>query len=847
MKIIYSVLLTIIATTFSISNLYAVRATPYPINFTQQDGTEHSIYLRGNEYFHYKTTLDGYVLTTDAKGILTYADMDSNGNMINTNVKASNIEKRSAKEREILLKLKPNIYLNKKPVPNRVLKVRSANTETSIQTSYPLTGAPKSLVILVNFTDKSFVTSNPKAAFTNLLNQDGYSTNGGTGSANNYFKDNSMRVFDPDFDVVGPYILPKNMAYYGANDASENDTNPQQMVIDACTQAAANGVDFSQYDTDHDGVVDNVFIYYAGYNEAEGGPANSVWPHRWSLVNNNTRFNGVSIFDYACTSELRGSFGSSMCGIGTFCHEFGHVLGLDDMYVTDSSIPDHYTLSSWDIMDYGPYLNSGRTPPNYSSYERFYLDWLKPIELKVPQQVTLDTLATSNKAYLISQYGNHNFRGSNPNPVEFFMLENRQLKGWDTYLPGHGMLVSHIYYNSGTWAANTPNNDPKAMGVDIIEADGIGSNSTMSGDPFPGKSNVRSFLPTLRSGTIIYKPISEIDEINGKIIFNFMGGTPPVFVTPPVANNPKNISLEQFDANWNIVPKASGYYLTVYNVSSGNSEQTQGFRNGLKAPIGWSITATGTTNSTVYSGDSIPAIQLKNTGEYIQTEQYVLQLSGISFYIRSLGENNGLLYVDAFDSTKWKKIDSIQISSSLTAIKEYTFNANENYIQYRLTYKKGNIANGSVIIDDMTAKFAKKLEFNAQNMWVTSNSKIIYNIVPERDYFYKVKASDITLYQDGTIKYENVTNFSNIIHFQLSSDSIAQFTNKNKSIMFYWDTNGIALVQLPDINSVVRIYNSIGQLIQTIEPTSLTVPVKNLKKGQLYIIQAGKNSIKIIY
>ena len=102
------------------------------------------------------------------------------------------------------------------------------------------------------------------------------------------------------------------MSYYGGNDSDGNDKNPRQMVIDACTQAFNNGVDFAQYDTDNDGYVDNVFIYYAGYNEAEGASANTVWPHRWTLANANTTFNGKIVYDYACTSELKGKSGTNM-------------------------------------------------------------------------------------------------------------------------------------------------------------------------------------------------------------------------------------------------------------------------------------------------------------------------------------------------------------------------------------------------------------------------------------------------------------------------------------------------------------------------------------------------------
>ena len=453
MKTVRSIIFTLLILLFIQPTIKAVPAYPFPIKITQPDGSIITIRLRGDESFHYKSTLDGYPLIPNDKGILTYAQQDSNGYLVSTNVKASEINTRSAEEKKLIGGLKTSITKRQTAVSTRFLAPAASSTSSGsvIQKAYPLSGTPKSLVILVNFSDKSFVTSTPQTAFTNLLNQDGYSTNSGTGSANNYFKDNSMGVFNPQFDVVGPFTLPNNMAFYGANTGGTagNDTNPQQMVVDACTLAAASGVDFSKYDTDGNGVVDNVFIYYAGYNEAEGGLANSIWPHRYGIypksmygINGNypgtiasVTFNGKRVEGYACTSELRGNSGFNMCGIGTFCHEFGHVLGLDDMYVTDATIPDHYTLSYWDIMDAGPYLNSGRTPPSYSAYERFYLNWMTPNELKTAQIVTLDTLTKSNKAYLISQTGNHNLNGANPNQLEFFLLENRKNKGWDTYLP----------------------------------------------------------------------------------------------------------------------------------------------------------------------------------------------------------------------------------------------------------------------------------------------------------------------------------------------------------------------------------------------------------------------------
>lgn len=503
-------------------NVSAIKATPHPISIIQPDGQSITIRLNGDESYHYYTTEDGYMIRKNTKGFFVYSAIEAE------EIVARNAATRSARVKVLLQSAaETNATIIQK---NRVAGLDKAQKRANraVNNSFPLTGSPKSLVILVNFADKSYITPNPATAFSNLLNEQNYSTNGGTGSARDYFTASSNGQFSPNFDVVGPYNLPQSMAYYGGN-VNDQDRNPRQMVIDACNLANLDGLDFTQYDTDNDGFVDNVFIYYAGYNEAEYGPEDSVWPHRWSLANSNTKFNGKSIFDYACTSELRGSTGTNMCGIGTFAHEFGHVLGLPDYYATDGA--EHHTLDNWNIMDAGAYLNNGRTPPTYSAYDRFYLGWLQPTELKDPQAVTLEPLQTSNKAYLITQNGNHNLNGLNPSPKEFFVLENRQKTGWDAYLPGKGMLITRINYYSITWNNNGPNNNPNSMGVDIMEADGLATRQSKDGDPFPGTSNITFYNPTLRNGTNINKPITLIQEQNGIISFNFMGGAPTPGIT----------------------------------------------------------------------------------------------------------------------------------------------------------------------------------------------------------------------------------------------------------------------------------------------------------------------------
>ncbi|MDR2824682.1 MAG: M6 family metalloprotease domain-containing protein, partial [Prevotellaceae bacterium] len=397
--------------------------------------------------------------------------------------------------------------------------------------STAIAGTIKALVILVNFSDKQFVVPNAQQVFSNLLNQHNYiATNGAVGSVRDYFIDNSFGTFQPQFDVYGPYNLPDTMGYYGRNmqGSTGYDQNPDIMVQQACALAYANGVNFSQYDSNGDGVVDQVFVYYAGNNEAEGGPANTIWPHRHQVYYYvGSGANRMLISDYACSSELRstGTTSNFMCGIGTFTHEFGHILGLPDFYATNNAM--HHTLNYWDIMDIGCYLNNGFTPAAYSSYERFFLGWLTPRVLDAPENAQLNPLNTSNEALMVTATNTSNLNGTNPNPRLFYMLENRQKTGWDSFLPGHGLLLTKINYNAGKWANNSVNNTSSSMGVDIIEADGLANDNpnTLSGDPFPGTTNVRAY--NIVFDDVTTRSLSEINETNNIITFKFMGGTTP--------------------------------------------------------------------------------------------------------------------------------------------------------------------------------------------------------------------------------------------------------------------------------------------------------------------------------
>ena len=466
---------------------WAVPARKTGIVVTQPDGSEVTVYQHGDEHFHWHTNEKGEWIELDENGFYHVTE-------------ALSVEQIEAK--------------------------RMASSKRAALAAYPLNVAPRGLVILVNFSDVAFETE--KAEMDSMLIGENYTRNysysykgktysvNSKGSARQYFQDASNGQYNPQFDVIGPVTVSNNVSYYGKNDSYGNDMYADKMVSEACKLADTEfDVDFTQYDNDNDGYVDFVFVIYAGYGEADGGASTTIWPHSWNLLSAGTqcKVDGKTVDLYACGNELD-FYSKKHTGIGTFCHEFSHVLGLPDLYVTNTS--SHTTMNEWDIMDYGPYNNEGNTPPSFSAYERFFMGWLQPRLITEPENIQLNDLQTSNEALLISTTDEHNLIGNNPDPTTFYIVENRQQKSWDEHLPGHGMMLTKIQYSYSRWAQNTVNNSSSKMGVDLIEANGKTSNQGKATDLFPAGAS--QYL------AIADHAIEAIEEENGVIKFKYKGG-----------------------------------------------------------------------------------------------------------------------------------------------------------------------------------------------------------------------------------------------------------------------------------------------------------------------------------
>lgn len=443
---------------------------------TQPDGTTITVRQVGDEFYHYWETEDGKIAVEQPDGtfVVTDADLPT----------AEQVQaRRQASKRYV----------------KRALMVGAA------------TKPARALFILVSFSNLSF----KDASATYYKSKLGDATEGAM-SMYNYLKQQSNGAYAPPVDVFGPVTLSSTYATYGANDSNGDDTNPAQMIADACS-ALDSQIDFSQYDSNGDGVVDNVYVLYAGKGEADGGAANTIWPHQWTLqaASITLRLDGKYIRSYACSAELNSS---GKCAMGTPLHEFGHVIGLPDYYDTEyksTNYTESRTPGAWSIMDQGSYNNDGNTPPNYSVFDKYYLGWLTPnfLAKDATDNVTLTT--AYGDGYQITG-GASRVAYSNTNTV--YYIENRQKSGWDAYLPGHGMVVWQVIYNSTNWNNNNLNNTGGSPRYTVLSASGNPKNIGKTTDPFPGTGNVKTWTPFTGCA------LTDITESSGNITFKYNGG-----------------------------------------------------------------------------------------------------------------------------------------------------------------------------------------------------------------------------------------------------------------------------------------------------------------------------------
>lgn len=506
------ILLTFCLVLMAVSS-YAVKANPSAITIIQSDGTPLTVYLHGDEDFNWYSDAQGNILVR-------------NGN----DFEGISMSKAAFFEKARLMRNK-----------NRMRRIGIGSTTPSY---FPHTGSPKAVVILVQFPQASdtdsvatFSVADPQKTFNDYLNCTDTLVNYGNNESRNYgsvwkyFSDMSNSQFTPQFDVVGPYTVSQPESYYGQNSSSRNDVNIAQLVKEACN-LADDDVDFSQYDSDGDGNVDLVYIIYAGYSESNGAPAETIWPQ--SSVASGITVDGKNVRRYGVNNELNYYPGypktapyRRVNGIGLFCHEFSHTLGLPDLY--SGLAVNNQEMEYWDLMDGGEYTDNGFTPTPYTPWEKEVMGW-----------TSLSTL--SDDSTKVTLQPDSALKITDASTSQYVILHNIQNTGWSSKLLGHGMLVYRIDYPYTTVnISDRPNSTSGEPAVTIIPADsllissynvGDGKEYTsrqyfMShyGDPFPGSENVDSLLSfNLNDDVVLNKPLYNITENSstGVITFEYL-------------------------------------------------------------------------------------------------------------------------------------------------------------------------------------------------------------------------------------------------------------------------------------------------------------------------------------
>lgn len=581
--------LTLAAMFMLAASAFAVPAKRVKRQVQQPDGSVLTVMLRGDENFHYTSTEDGQPLVQRADGAYCYATLDSNGKLTASAQVAHDVESRGAAELSFL-----NYYtaesqkvrslgLERAKQRNARRMARLANRGVVDASGKPVrkvmagatggegigvTGKRKGLVILVNFKDKKMQSKHTQAEWNDYFNKVGYNKYGNNGSVHDYFYAQSYGKLDLEFDVIGPVTVSKNMASYGANDAQGNDIDPAGMIKEACELAyAKEKMDMSQYDWDGDGAVDQVYVIYAGYGEAAGGEANTIWPHEWDIQGGGYSLvlGGQRIRTYACSSELNGGNGTDISGIGTACHEFSHCMGIPDFY--DTAGGGCFGMDAWDLMDYGSYGGDGYEPTGYNTYEKWVSGWIEPTILTEPCYIkNMKPLSDAPEACVVFNEANKN---------EYYIFENRQLKGTDVALPNHGMLVIHVDYDQKVWFDNEVNNTSNHQRFTVVPADNKLTSETVTGDTYPGTTKSTELTDTSKPAATLFnansdgrkflgKPVTEITEKDGLISFTFMGGVNLDAPQPKMMN----MTATSFTGGWNAVDGAESYTVELREKST---------------------------------------------------------------------------------------------------------------------------------------------------------------------------------------------------------------------------------------------------------------------------------------
>lgn len=585
-------------------------ASPDPIVIEQSDHTKLTIVGKGNMINHRTESIDGYTIILNNQGVYEYAKLE-NGVLKASGIKANDPAERNTFETSYLSGISPSLTEAPNPLKSSILdQVR----RQILNKTYPTTGTINVLALLIDF--RNLKARYTKTDFDSLLN--GLNYNNGRGSFKTYYTNASKGQLTINVDLVGWITIDSNYIHFANDSGSARAANLVRMAVDTAEML---GVNFSKYDNDNDGNVDGIMAIHSGPGAEVGSRTQYIWSHRWVLRGGTlgrVRYDGVWIDDYMINPEIYS--GTAISGIGVMCHEFGHNLGLPDLYDTDDSNGKSQGIGEWGIMGSGSWLGGGQQPGGFCAWSRVENGWDTPMLLTVDSDFGNYSLkaASNNKDEV--------FRINTPVSSEYFLLENRQKVGVDAALPGTGMAIWHINTLKTNAPGNQVNGDVNLKGVDLEEADGLDDldkarNRGDNGDLYPGLTNNRTFNDNTypHSNTYNSNPtgikIKNITQ-NGQVITFDFGECKPDTLTADSGLFSDYSGIGKYQNNqscsWLIQPTKEAKSITLsflaFKTESNNDVVTIYDGKDDTAPI-----------LARYSGQNIPANVTSTTGEmYIE-------------------------------------------------------------------------------------------------------------------------------------------------------------------------------------------------------------------------------------
>ena len=466
----------------------AVQANPDPVDTTQPDGTPLTVRLFGDEWYHFYETDDGHAIVQAPDGWWWYATLDRDGRYTASPYR---VGKPDPGLDQFLQDIGPHLREHTQYWTENRERFLTHTMPGILENAAKLDQGRRATlnvpVVLIQYPD--FFASQSAASFSDMMTLSGYN---GTGSFDDYYQEVSYGALSINATIYGWYTAPNFRSYYAHGSGSIAELNrARQLVRSAIDNAESGGAGWGPFDNDSDGNVDVVFIVHQGLG-AECGNTNFIWSHHWYLnaagSNYSVTYDGKLIDRYIIQPEL--SCGGGHIEIGVFCHEFGHALGMPDLYDIDGSSEG---IGNWCLMAGGAWGGNGTSPQkpaHMSAWCKMDLGWVTPtVVASNTTGASISDVETTGQVYQLWTNGTP--------ATEYFLVENRQKTGFDSNLFTGGLAIWHIDMSQRK-TDNTDNANEAHKLVDLEEADGLahldsGSNRGDAGDLYPGSAVNRSF------------------------------------------------------------------------------------------------------------------------------------------------------------------------------------------------------------------------------------------------------------------------------------------------------------------------------------------------------------------